>query len=799
MTEPVVESTPRIERLRETMLAEPYSICLERPQLLQDFRHTRAGKRARKEHPAAARAAALAHLLAHRKPRIYDDELIIGNMSSKRIGANYYPEGGSVNILEDLPRWNKRHVPLQLTASEKRKLLLLGLRGVRSSVGGLALLRRGRTSHFLDFFRAQRYFITEEAGISHQVVDYGRVVREGLQPLDDEGTARLAAGTLADGTPLGDDNRAFFTSVSRVIGGIRELASNLAGEAERLADEGGIDGERRVELRAAAAACRHVPLGPARTFQEGLQACWLIHIALNMEDFEQGLSFGRLDQILLPLYRADLEAGRLTEEGAVELLASFCLKTNETIPLYSERVDRYFSGFGVAQGITLGGTDATGEDATNELSGLILDAYAQVRMREPALHARVHADTPEAFLRRCAGVVQLGTSKPSFFGDAAVVPALQEAGITQEHARDYAVIGCVEMASQGRTYNSSDAALFNLPLCLELALNEGQQFAGGPRVGAATPPVAEMTTFEQVVDAFRAQVADGVDDMAKVIGWLEAEYAVFRTTPVNSMLTDGCLASGEDVTWGGARYNLTSIQCAGLADAGESLLAIRKLVFEQGRFDLPALVQILRDDFEGQDVLRAELRHRFPRYGNGDAEADGAVQLAADVYSDVITAQRNSRGGRWVPGFYSMTCHHGFGQRTGALPSGRLAGERLSNGFSPVDGADRQGPTSLLRSAAALDTRRWSNAGALNVKFDQRTVEGEKGRHALAALVGGYMDSGGMQVQINVLDADTLRCAQRDPDSHRGLVVRVAGYCANFADLQPEVQDEIIARTVHGL
>ena len=792
-------ATPRIDRLRTTMLAEPYSICLERPQLLLRFRHSTEGKRASKEHPAAARAAALAYLLSHRTPHIYDDELLIGNMSSKRIGANYYPEGGSVNILEDLPRWNKRRVPLAMTAGEKRKLLLLGLRGVRSSIGGLALLRHGRTSHFLDFFRAQRYFITEEAGISHQVVDYHTVVHRGLQPLAAEASARLAADTLEDGTPLDDGNRAFFTSVMRITEGIRALAANLADEAERLAGVGGTTDERRGELRAAATVCRHVPLGPSRTFHEGLQACWLIHLALNMEDFEQGLSFGRLDQILLPLYRADVDAGRLTEEGAVELLASFCLKTNETIPLYSERVDRYFSGFGVAQGITLGGTDAAGDDATNELSCLILDAYAQIRMREPALHARVHPGTPDEFLRRCAGVVQLGTSKPSFFGDAAVVPALQQVGITEEHARDYAVIGCVEMASQGRTYNSSDAALFNLPLCLELALNEGRQFAGGARVGAATPPVAGMTSFEDVVDAFRAQVADGVGDMAKVIGWLEAEYAVHRTTPVNSMLTDGCLASGKDVTWGGARYNLTSIQCAGLADAGESLLAIRKLVYEQQRFDMPTLVSILRDNFKGQDILRAELRHRFPRYGNGDAEADGAVQLAADVYTDAVTAHHNSRGGRWVPGFYSMTCHHGFGQRTGALPSGRLAGERLSNGFSPVDGADRQGPTSLLHSAASLDTRRWANGGALNVKFDKRTVAGEKGRDALAALVGGYMDSGGMQVQVNVLDGETLRRAQQDPESHRGLVVRVAGYCANFTDLQPEVQDEIIARTVHGL
>lgn len=772
---------------------------------MERFRASAEGRRARRRHPQIRRAMELAFVMAERRPRIYTDELIVGNMTSKRIAANYYPEGGSVNVALDLLRWERRRVPLVLTSAEKRRLAGLALRHILTSVAGRALLRPGRLGHFLDFFRAKRYFITEEAGIAHQVGGYRLVVEQGLRVAESTAREALGAGRTPEGMPLSGDQAAFYEAVCLTVDGIRRLAANLAGAAEQAAADPELSEERRAELMAAAAACRQVPYRPARTFHEGLQACWLVHLALNIEDYEQGLSFGRLDQILYPLYRQDLEAGRLVPDRAVELIASFYLKTCETIPLYSERVDQYFSGNGVAQGVTLGGTDAEGRDATNELSGLFLEAYAQVQTREPALHVRVHPETPTWFVDRAVAVLQLGCGKPSFFGDAAVVAALEAAGMTTEHARDYGVIGCVEMGSQGRTYNSSDAALFNLPLCLELALNQGRRFNGRGRgilpgrLGPRTRSVGEMQTFEDVVEAFRAQVDDGVEELSRVIGWLEEVYRTWRTTPVNSIITDGCLSRGCDVTGGGALYDYTSIQCAGLADAGDSLYALKRLVFDDRRMSLGDFVRILKADFRGEEALRVELATRWPRYGNGQAEVDRMTQLAADVFAGAVGARRNSRGGRYIPGFYSMTCHYGFGRLTGALPNGRPAGHRLSNGLSPVDGADRQGPTAVLRSAAALESRQWANCAALNLKFDSAVVRGDAGRRALASLLRTYFDRGGMQVQVNVLDSELLRAAQADPGAHPGIVVRVAGYCAYFSDLQPAVQDEIIERTAHGL
>ena len=806
LIEDFIQPTSRIQAIREELLAAPYSICLERPRLLGEFRRSREGRIvAKTEHLLVQRALALKYLFSHRTPHIYDNELIIGNMTSKRIAANYYIEGGSINILEDFCRLGKRTIPLKLSGMETAELLCLGLRNSLTSVGAKALLKPGRLSYFLDFFRAKRYFVTEEAGIGHQVGNHRMVVQDGLRRPFEEASLRLKEGRLEDGTPLDADQIAFYRSVIITIDGIGQMARNLAAEAENLAGKPGVSEQRRAEFLESARACRWVPFEPARTYLEGLQATWIMHVAINLEDFEQGVSFGRMDQILLPLYRSGIENGTLTPEKAAEMTASFCLKACETMPLYSERVDQFFSGIGVAQAFTLGGTDEKGEDATNELSGLILDAYAQVLTREPAVHVRIHPSTPEWFLQKSVRLLQKGTSRPSMFGDTAVVRALEEAGMSREHARDYAVIGCVEMASQGRTYNSSDAALFNLPLCLELALNQGMRLHGKARIegrrqfGAATPPVSAMRTFEDLLEAFRAQVRHGVDDMVKVIGWLEEAYRKVRTTPVNSILTEGCLAKGRDVTWGGGLYDYTSIQAAGLADTGDSLYALKRVVFEQKRLALEEIVNILRDNFQGHEALRTELATKLPRYGNGNPEADLMTQLAADAFADAVCAHRNTRGGQYVPGFYSMTCHIGFGRITGALPNGRLAGTRLSNGLAPIDGSERLGPTAVLRSAASLDSRKWMNCHALNLKFDKQMVQGEKGCRAMMHLFKNYFDQGGMQVQVNVLDTETLKAAKKDPASYPGIVVRVAGYCAYFSDLQPSVQDEIIERVAHGI
>jgi len=384
-------------------------------------------------------------------------------------------------------------------------------------------------------------------------------------------------------------------------------------------------------------------------------------------------------------------------------------------------------------------------------------------------------------------------------GDEAIISSLEHAGMSTAHARDYGVIGCVELASQGRTYNSADSALVNLPICLELALNEGKSFSG-KQLGAKTPPASQLHSIDDVIEAYREQMRFSIDDMSQVIGWFEQASRVIRTTPVNSLMTQGCLETGRDVTWGGAIYDYTSIQAVGVADVGDSLYALQKLIFEDQRYGLSEFVAILKRDFADQEALGTELRTRFAHYGNGDAKVDKMTQVAADGFTDAVTAHKNTRGGKWLAGFYSMTCGTAFGRYTGALPNGRRAGARLSNGLSPIDGVDRNGPTALLRSAASLTKDNWGNCHSLNAKFDKRTVDGATGRKLLSHLFRNYLvDLRGMELQVNVLDSVILLEAKNNPEAFPNLLVRVSGYCAYFEDLQPEVQDEIIARAAHAV
>jgi pyruvate-formate lyase len=543
-----------------------------------------------------------------------------------------------------------------------------------------------------------------------------------------------------------------------------------------------------------------VPYYPPATFQEGLQACWLLHIAMLLEDFEQGMSFGRLDQALTHLYEADLARGALTREQALELWVSFEAKTGETIPLYSNRMDVYFSGNAVGQSITVGGVDADGRDASNELSELVLEAFGQLGTREPALHVRVHdsdAETPAGQ----GGGGDAAHRRPSDAdgrrdGDPQPAKHRHDAG-TRPRLRHHRLRG----TGQSGTHLQLRRRRAVQPAAVSgTGVEPGRKLPGraaGPADAAAGRP-ARLSS--DVLAAFRAQVAFQVGQMQRAINRLEETYRVHRPTPVNSIMTQGCLAKGKDVTWGGGLYDFTSVQAVGLADAGDSLYALNKLVFEDRRCSLPQLVEILKADFAGQEPLRVELSRRFPRFGNGDTAADAMTQRAADAFTDAVTPRRNTRGGQWIAGFYSMSCGVGFGKHTGALPNGRKAGQRLSNGVSPSDGSDRKGPTAALRSVAGLDKSQWANAHVLNIKFDKKLVHGDTGIRNLGTLFRDYLvRQDGMQVQVNVQDAEILRAAKLNPEAYPDLLVRVSGYCSYFSDLRPEVQDEIIERMSHGL
>jgi len=491
-----------------------------------------------------------------------------------------------------------------------------------------------------------------------------------------------------------------------------------------------------------------------------------------------------------------VEAGRLTREQATELVAAFSIKMSEIVPVFSKSITDFHGGMFNGQVVCIGGTDREGNDATSELSFIFLQVMDALRMRQPNYHARLHSGTPPRFREAVFAAIASGANSRALYNDEVIVPTMVANGYTLEDARNYTGIGCVEPSSQGKSLASTDAAIFNVPIRLELALNEGKRFRSRFTSGLKTLPVCQMRSMKDVTAAFEAQLDFGMSRLLKDLAAVERANARLHPTPLSSMLLDGCIESATCSTAGGARYTFSGIQCVGGPDVGDALYAIERLVFIEKRLGLLELVELLREGLK-DEWWRAVMR-RVPKYGNDDAGADRWTRWVLEAFAKRLEGKVNTRGGPYTTGLYSVTSHQFFGEVTGPLPSGRLKGEPLASGLSPTAAFDRSGPTAAINSANRIDMSRFANGINLNLKFDAGSVAGPVGRKALENLVGVYFRRGGMQVQINVLDPAVLRRAKANPEAYPGLLVRVSGYSAYFADLSPAMQDEIIARASYA-
>jgi formate C-acetyltransferase len=483
----------------------------------------------------------------------------------------------------------------------------------------------------------------------------------------------------------------------------------------------------------------------------------------------------------------------------VDILLCFSAKATEHVFHLSETISKCHGGYLIAQAAVVGGMDRNGNDAVNELTYVFLDVMERSGLRDPNYHARTHKGSPKEYVRRAVDVARKGNGVPGIFSDEAVISSLLHHGYPIEDARDYGIVGCVEPSIPGKSFLSTDTALFNLPACLVFALNRGRTLKRwGKKVGADTPPPETFASIDDVVSAFRKQVEHMVKKMVDDLTIIDGGNRDYHPTPFSSMLIDGCIESGLDITAGGAIYNGSGVQGVGVADTADSLAAIKEVVFDKKICTLSELVKAMRDDFKANPKLRGELL-KAPKYGNDQELPDGYADLVAHIYHDAVSKYTNVRGGQYVPGFYSSTTHASFGEKTPALPSGRLGGMPFGASLSPANGMDRCGPTALLNSVAKVDAKLAANGYATNLRFDPATVSGDRGVEILDALTRSFFESGGMELQINVLDQDTLIDARNNPGKYPGLVVRVAGYCAYFDDLPNIVKDEIIARTRLGI
>jgi formate C-acetyltransferase len=779
------QPTARVAALKERLFAAPRRLDVERA------RYTTESYRATEGRPMAIRRAQmLLHLVRSQHIAIEAGELIVGNRSQlPRMGV-LAPEGAvnwidrELDILPTRPQDRFETTPAIIEELRTEIFPYWQGRTLEDTVArrvpdDVAKAVRGRVFSLNQTDHAQGHILPDVEGW----------LTLGLDGLEEQ-IAAAAARPGAD--PV------FYAAAEIALQAAREYMTRYAALARTLAAEED-DPPRRRELQTIAESCAWLTRHPARTFHEALQAVWFLFVLLQIESNASSFSPGRFDQYMLPYLRADLAAGRLTQAQAQELLESLWLKFNEIVLLRSSSSARYFAGFPIGFNLILGGLTAAGEDATNLLSYMCLRAQADLGLTQPNLSIRIHEASPEEFLRAAAFVIGLGSGMPQVFNDAVIIPGQIDRGVTPEDARDYAVVGCVELSTPGKALGWSDASMFNLTRVLELTLFGGRDPQTGEQIGLETPTLAEMTSLDELEAAYDAQLAHFVPLMVKGCAVVDRIHAELLPSPFLSLVIQDCVERGLDVTAGGARYNFSGVQGVQIANVADSLAAIEQAVFDERWLSGAEVLDALRADFAGHEVLRQRLIHRAPKFGNDDPRVDRFAARWGDRYSELVGQHETVRGGVYQPGFYTVSAHVPMGANVGAMPDGRHAGTPLADGgLSPMTGRDRKGATAVLQSVGKLDLKLASNGTLLNMKFLPSFFAGERALEKFVLLLRGFCRLHIPHVQFNVVSAETLRAAQADPDAHRSLVVRVAGYSAYFVELDRELQDEIIHRTEFG-
>jgi formate C-acetyltransferase len=647
------------------------------------------------------------------------------------------------------------------------------------------------------------FFLTSKPyTISHTIPDFSQAIGKGLREIINEANEKKNETDE-------DDKKEFYAAVAEVLEGIIAYSNRLADEAEKLA-ENESNPALKQELLDMVEVNRRVPEYPARTFREGLTTVWICWIAIHLENPNIGLSLGRLDQVLYKLYRQDIDKKTISNKDAVELVCCLWLKIGDHVPAIPDAAEKLFGGTGSNQAITIGGVDKEGKDAVNDLTYVMLRATELMLLRDPNLNARYHLDVnSDEYLRRlCASNVE-AKATPALHNDKAVIKALTLKGETIEQARDYGIVGCVEPCSNGRTYGHSAAILVNLTSVLELTLFNGRHRHTGmnKRISEETGEAVDFKDFNEFKNAFASQVRWMVEKTTNLNNIFGKTHQEFYPTPILSALFEGPMEKGKDLIEGGATINSSGVTIIGLADVVDSLSAIEKVVFEDKEITLAELLRAMEKDFEGNGFEKLQKRlmdpKRTPKYGNEDPAADTNATWLVDLLDKEFSEKQNYRGGNYRVGYWTMTIHAGYGQLTGALPSGRKAKENFTSGITPVSGVTPSLPKAL-NSVANLSARSLSSGVALNLKFTPE-VDKEKMLDNFVAYVKGYFDDkdgqrdGGMEIQFNITKREDFEDAVKNPDKYPELLVRVSGYTAYFKDLNPFMQKEIIDRTEYQL
>jgi formate C-acetyltransferase len=784
--------TERVARLRERSRAATPTLSTERAELLTAFYKQERGSLSE----PVRRALAFRYLMEHKTITVDGDELIVGEKGPLPRAAPTYPEL-CCHTLEDLEVLDSREKIAFAVSDEARKVyeetIIPFWRGqsmrdrIFQEMTGAwkAAYQAGVYTEFMEQ-RSPGHTVLDDKIYHKGMIDFKRQIEQHLQSLD----------YLND--PEAYDKQEQLKAMRICADALIRFAERHAERARELAAQEA-DATRREELERIAQVCTHVPANAPRDFWEALQYYWFVHLGVTTElNPWDAFCPGHLDQHLYPFYQQGLAQGTLTPEEAEELLQCLWIKfDNQPAPPKVGVTAQESSTYTDFVQINIGGLKQDGSDGVNELSYLMLDVIAAMRQVQPNPSVQVSKKNPERFVRHAAEVIRQGMGKPDLFNCDLVVQELVRQGKSFEDAREGGTSGCVETGAFGKE-SYILTGYFNMPKVLELTLNNGVDPRTGKQIGLETGDTTGFETFDELFDAYRRQLQCFIDVKIRGNNVIERLYARYLPAPFLSLLTDDCIAAGRDYHEGGARYNSNYIQGVGLGTMADALTAIKHHVFDERTLSMEELLDALRDDFEGPDNerLRQLLLNRTPKYGNDDDLADAVMVNVFNAYFDAVDGRPTPRGGTYRINMLPTTCHVYFGSVIGALPDGRKAGKPLSEGISPVQAADRRGPTAVLKSVAKMDHVR-TGGTLLNQKFTPRLLQDEEGFAKFVQLIRTYFKMDGHHIQFNVVDAATLRAAQENPEQYRDLIVRVAGYSDYFCDLNQALQDEIIARTEH--
>lgn len=771
----------RIEALKDRMLAEPRYASIEQAKIITESYREHEG-----EPRILQRAHALAAALERIEIKIDPDELIVGNRTAGVRAGVVFPESGSSWVDREFETLPTRP---QDTFNVRAEDITYFRQVIKPFWQGRSLEDRIRSEHGEHL---------SEIGLVAKInqTDHAQGhINPNCRTWLERGPKGLRDAALSQLEGCEDSKRDFYRSVAIAMDGAIAFMRRYAALAREMS---GGHGARRADLLEVADVCDALAERPARTFHEALQGLWFLFAILHMESNASSFSPGRLDMVLEPYYRASADEG-MGDDRALELIECLFIKFNQIVYMRSAGSAKYFAGFPIGFNIALGGQDRTGSNVENELTHLFLRAQEDLGLPQPNLSVRLHKGTGDALVKDAIRVVSKGSGMPQFFNDEAVVPALEELGVERGDALDYAIVGCVELTTQGNSLGWSDAAMFNLNKALELTLTGGVDLITGRRYGPDFGSLETYGSFEELEAAFAKVIDHYMDRMVEACAWVEEAHIELLPTAFLSAVIDGCMAQGIDVTAGGARYNFSGIQMIQVANLADSLAALKMLVFDEGRVSGPELLRALRSNFEGYEALRARLINKVPKYGNDVEWVDQLGCRWAEYFKWRLGAYRNHRGGPYHTGMYTVSAHVPMGENVGASPDGRLSQTPLADGgMSPMYGRDLDGPTAVLKSVARLDRSLTSNGGLLNMKFLPSFFSTEQGIDKFSLLLRAFVDLEIPHIQFNVVRREDLLAAQRDPERYRTLTVRVAGYTAYFTELAGKLQDEIIARTSYA-